>query len=248
MGVKRKPRVGTIRVKRADGFSYDVDIQAPGSAVRFAVGTPDGHGFVWRLWSSVNTTDFYLAVRDRLMGIDSKFSFHASGDWRLQYERSEAQALGVHRVLESWERPMPAAHGAIEVLRIMTPADDVVETGATEPDAGKIIWVEPVPTGSLSVFFLQLVPTGASFSPPSNADLVAALLLADGSTVLLLHSFGTPTHVEEDMFRRLRQLTSENAPPGTPAKYVPRADLTYRSLGFMRAAEGNDIVLTDLLM
>ncbi|MFC4138497.1 MULTISPECIES: hypothetical protein [unclassified Microbacterium] len=143
---------------------------------------------------------------------------------------------------------MPAAHGAIEVLRIMTPADDVVETGATEPDAGKIIWVEPGPTRTLNVFFLQLLPTGASFSPPPNADLVAALQLADGSTVLLLHSIGKPTHIEDDMFRRLRQLTSENPPPGTSAKYVPRSDPTYRSLGFLRAANAHDIVLTDLLM
>ncbi|MBF0673079.1 MAG: hypothetical protein IR160_10905 [Salinibacterium sp.] len=248
MATKSKPPVGAIRVSKADGSSYEVDVQAPAAAVRFAVGTPSGHGFVWRLWSSMHTPDFYLAVRDGRKAIDSKYSFHASGDWRLQYEYSEAQALGVHRVLEKWQRPAPAVHGAIEIVRIMTPADDVVESDPPEPDASKIIWVEPGPKRTLNVFFLQLVPAEASFSPPSDADLVAALQLADESIVLLLHTIGPLTHVEEDMFRRIRQSTTENPPPGAPAKHVPRSDPTYRCLGFLRAAETHDIVLADLLM
>lgn len=216
--------------------------------MRFAVGAPDGHGFVWRLWTSVHTPDLYLAVRDRRHGTDSKYSFHASGDWRLQYEYSEARALGVHRVLDKWQRPAPAEHGAIEVLRIMTPADDVVKTGPPESDAEKIIWITPGPSRSINVVLLRIIPAGASFSPAADADLVAAVLMSDGSFALVLHTIGRMTYVEEDMFHQIRQATSENPPPGTPEGYVPRTDPTYRSQGFMHTDDYGDIVITDLLM
>lgn len=248
VGTKNKQPVGTITVRTADGHSYDVAIQAPGAAIRFSVGSPDAHGMVWRLWSSPHTPDLYLAVRDRFNGGDAKYSFHASGDWRLQYEYSRAQALGIHRVLEAWERPAPGENGAITVARIMLPSVDIVVTGRPEPDAAKIIWVPSGPAGALNVLVLFLVPPGADFAPPSNAPLIAAMHLADGSTVLLVRAVLPMTPIEDDMFQQIRHLAGENPPPGTPVPYTPRSDPEYRCEGYLRAVGTDDLIIADLLM
>ena len=249
MGSKNKAPVGTLTVKQANGDSYDIPIHAPGAAIRFAVGTPDAHGAVRRLWSSPHTTDLYLAIRDQFNGGDTKYSFHASGDWRLQYEYSAAQALGVHRVVDRWERPAPGPHGGILVVRIMVPADDIVATGRQEPDAAKIIWVPSGPASSLNVVTILLIPAGRPFSPPPDAFPIAAMLLADGSLVALLQSVGVVTPVEEHAFALLREQAALNPAPGVPDSPVPRSDPEYRCEGILRSAEGDhDLVIADLLM
>jgi hypothetical protein len=248
VGTKNKPPIGTLRAIREDGSSFTIDILAPGSAVRLSIGTPDAHGMVWRLWTSPNTPDLYLSVRDEFNGGDSKYSFHASGDWRLQYEYARAQALGVNRVLDKWERPAPNASGAIVVARIMLPSDDIVATGKPVADAGKITWIAPGAPHALNVLVVLLVPAGAQFAPPSDAPPVAAMTMSDGSFVVVVHAIGPVTPVEEDMFDKVRQQASLNPPPGTSAEYIPRSDPNYRCEGFLRSVDGDDLVIADLLM
>lgn len=204
---------------------------------------------VRRLWSSPHTTDFYLSVRDRFNGGDTKYSFHASGDWRLQYEHSRAQALGVHRVLDQWEKPAPGPNGGVLVARIMTPSDDIVDTGREEPDADKIIWISPGPPSTINVIVILLIPAGRPFSPPPDAFPISALHLVDGSLVVALRAFGPMTFVEEEAFARLRSLACQNPAPGASVPHVPRSDPEYRCEGIMRSAEGeHDLVIADLLM
>lgn len=240
--------VGTIAVTLADGSSYDVPIQAPGSAIRFSVGTRTAHALIWRLWSSPKTTDVYLSVRDKWNGGDAKYSFHASGDWRLQYEYSKAQELGTHRVLERWTRPAPDSRGAIDVTRILTPSDDVVPNVTAEPDADKVRWILEGQPGTLHILPILLVPSGEPFSPPSDADLVAAMALTDGSLLLLLHAINEMQPFEADIFQRVRVENSKYPPPGSPSDYVPRADPEYRCEVSSRAADSGEHSIWDLLM
>lgn len=249
MSSKNKAPIGALTVTQVDGQSYEVPILPPGAAVRFAVGTPDAHGMVRRLWSSPNTTDFYLSIRDQFNGGDVKYSFHASGDWRLQYEQSKASTLGVHRVIDRWERPAPGPHGGILVARIMVPSDDIVPTGKSEPDAEKIIWVPPGPPSSVNVIVIMLIPVGRPFSPPANAYPIAAMNIADGSLIVVLRAVGPMTIVEEDAFSRLRDQARLNPPPGASSPHIPRSDPEYRCEGIMRSAHGDhDFVIADLLM
>lgn len=250
MATKKKPPVGELTVHSVDGSAYALPIQAPGSAIRFAVGVDGAHGMVWRLWSSTRDTDLYLAIRDGRNGGDAKYSFHASGDWRLQYEYSRAQALGVHRVLEKWDRPPLGANGAIDVARILTPSDDIVQTGRPEPDAGKILWIEPGPPRTLNALKILLIPSLTTFAPPPDMHPIAAMMLVDGSTVIVLRAVVPMTPVEDDLFQKVRDAQGKQLPPGAtePYVYVPRADPEYRCEVYMRAEGTDDLIIVDLLM
>jgi hypothetical protein len=115
---------------------------------------------VWRLWTASTTSDLYLSVRDEWNGGNSKYSFHASGDWRLQYEYAEATKLGVSRIVDRWERPNPSSDGLILVTRILTPSDDIVLNVKAEKDADKIMWIPPAPPGMLNGLAIFMARAG----------------------------------------------------------------------------------------
>lgn len=130
----------------------------------------------------------------------------------------------------------------------MTPSDDIVATKRADADAGKIIWLQPGPPQSLNVLPILLVPPGAMFSPPSDASPFVAMQLADGSLLLVLQALGQMTAVEEDVFHRLRLGAVDNPHPGAAEPYIPRSDPEYRCEAFMRAVDGSDLAIADLLM
>lgn len=227
MSRKSEP-IGTITVNYSDGSSRDVAIQPPGAAIRFALGAAEAHAMIWRMWTGSTTRDIYLSVRDGRNGGNSKYSFHASGDWRLQYEYSEAIKRGVPRVLDRWEQPAVDSDGLIFVTRILTPSDDIVVNVKPEKDAAKIDWITPAPSGMLNGLAILMAPPASQPSLPANAYLVAAMSMADGSLVFVFHSASEIQPHEEDIFARIRQEAARNPPPGSPATYVPRADPEYR--------------------
>lgn len=71
-----------------DGPAHVLPPSSPKAPVRFSVGEPGKRSSVWRLWGTKKTNDLYLASRASA-GI-FKYSFHASGDWRLQGLAHEA--------------------------------------------------------------------------------------------------------------------------------------------------------------
>ncbi|WP_062130650.1 hypothetical protein [Demequina aestuarii] len=220
--------VGTITINQSDGSSREVPIQAPGGAVRFALGDAAAYPSVWRLWSSKTDADLYLATRDERHGTDSKYSFHASGDWRLAYDPAAAAALGVDRVLSQWERPAVNADGLIPVTRILTPSDDIVPRARPYAAAAKVTWLTPAPVGSVNALVIAIARPG-KVTLPADAPLVAALALADRSLALVLHATGPADAITLDMFDQIRRHTHDTVPPpGAPTTYTPRADPEYR--------------------
>lgn len=241
----KKTPIGSLTVSRADGSSYTVPILGPGSVARFSVGAPNAHGLVWRLWSAPNTADLYLAVRTKGAG-DSKWSFHASGDWRLQYEQSRAAELGVDRVLHRWRRPEPGPLGMIEVIRVVVPTDDIVENKVAVPEVSKVEWVPPAQPSRATLLHIFVVPTGSSMHPPSNADVVHAMTLSDGSLVLVLASASDIPADLLGIFKQARDTVIP--PPGVPEDWMPRSDPEYRCVVNAVTANGDEHHIWDLLM
>jgi hypothetical protein len=246
---KEPTPVGTITENHKDGTRREIPIHAPGASVRFSLGNAEAHPFVWRLWTSKSTTDFYLAVRETRHGVDSKYSFHASGDWRLQYERSVAETRGVPRIVSQWRQPDPDEDGTTFVTRILTPTNDIVTRNSPERDATKITWITPAPTGWINAFVFKMTVPGNDVSPPSDAPLIAAMQLPNGALLLVLHASGPSDPVALHAFDHMRREAAKNPPPGSPSAYTPRADPEYRCL--VDAHEGapdGPVSIWDLLM
>ena len=241
--------VGTITISHSDGSCREVPIQAPGGAVRFALGDAVAYPTVWRLWSSKTDADLYLAARDERHGTDSKYSFHASGDWRLAYDPPAAAVRGVDRVLSQWERPAVNEDGLIPVTRILTPSDDIVLRARPYGAAAKVTWLTPAPVGSVNALVVAIARPG-KVNLPADATLVAALALSDRSLALVFHAVGPADAITVDLFDQIRRDTHVTSPPpGAPEIYTPRADPEYRCHADVRegAPDGPSLIF-DLMM
>jgi hypothetical protein len=130
--------------------------------VRFAVGDPDGpQSPVWRLWTSRNTSDVFLAART--IADQAKVTFHESGRWRKAFTEKYAGGPnpyvkpGEDRATAKWWRPPEVAPGITRGFFIMVPTSELTSpkvTFASKPDT---VWVPPAPTGRatcLTLFFI----------------------------------------------------------------------------------------------
>ncbi|WP_051027712.1 hypothetical protein [Nocardia higoensis] len=118
-------------------------------AMRLAVGEPGFQSGVWRVWSSRNSSDVYIAARN-LTSIQ-KWSLHESGDWRYQWcSHSIVEEFGggsSDRILDRWERPDEIGRtGWTRGFSIYIRRDDVVEF-PTAADQGDVCWIPLPPEG-----------------------------------------------------------------------------------------------------
>ncbi|MCE0764769.1 hypothetical protein LWC35_17910 [Pseudonocardia kujensis] len=130
----------------ADASAGEVD---PGGGFRFAIGSASGpHSTVYRIWSSKNSSDFYLTAVP--LGRTQKISLHESGQWSHSFLSEVAMQYvqrNADRHLERWERPNPAIPGFTRVYSITVPRTELRLTTQDlsdvrwSPDPGHGYWV-----------------------------------------------------------------------------------------------------------
>ena len=212
------------------------DVQPPGDLWRFSVGLPEAHGATWALTCARHTNDVYLSTREHGGG-DSKWSFHQSGDWRLQYSRPKAQELGVSRVLSQWNRPSPDAFGYIEIIRILLPTDDIVP-GATElTRLSKVEWIAPAPAGKMTAILICVVAPGFQVPLPMDLTPLRLVALQDGSIVMVFRAEAEIAGYEP-LFQRARQDILQMPVPGGDSWAATRTDPNARGMVNATSSEG----------
>jgi len=122
------------------------------SALRFAVGTPDGpRSSTWRVWVGDDGSAF---VSTRTLGGNLRVSLHASGRWRIAFaDPSTPPRIGGpagHRAFDTF-RPGPeikpgVRHGVMVVIPWLAVG---LPPGAT-PDARGIYWLPPPAEGQVT--------------------------------------------------------------------------------------------------
>ncbi|WP_404433899.1 hypothetical protein LG299_05165 [Microbacterium lacus] len=195
--------------------ALEFEVQAPGDLWRFSVGSPEAHGATWALTCARRTNDVCLSTREHGGG-DSKWSFHQSGDWRMQYSRAKAEELGVSRVIRQWDRPSPDGLGYTEMIRILLPTDDIV-SGATElTRLSKVEWIAPAPGGMVTVILICVIAPGAQVPLPSDLTPLRLIALHDGAIVMVFRAEADIAGYAP-LFERCRNdILSVPAPGGGP--------------------------------
>ena len=162
------------------------------AVVRFAVGKSDDlQSPVWRLWTSGNGSDVYLAART--IADQAKVSFHESRKWRLAFTEKYASGPnpyvqpGEDRATSKWQRPPEVAPGITRAFVIMVPASELTSPKvafASKPDT---VWVPPAPSGlatCLTIFFIT--PAADIGRISSFAQSVGRIRLRNGESVWVL--------------------------------------------------------------
>jgi len=131
-------------------------------AIRFAVGSPEGpQSPEWRLWSSRNTSDVFLAART--IAGQAKVTFHESGRWRLAFTEEYASdpnpyvQPGEDRATAKWRRPPEVAPGITRAFFIMVPASELTSPKVESKSHPDTVWVSPAPSGlatCLTIYFI----------------------------------------------------------------------------------------------
>lgn len=108
--------------------------QPPGGTVRFAVVDSAGYRSAdWRVWTSRNHDDVYLAPRLAAGWI--KVSLHASGSWQHGFIAGEAtqqhRPAGSSRHFAIWGQPSQLVPGWTRAARIVVPASELQPRSAS---------------------------------------------------------------------------------------------------------------------
>lgn len=160
------------------------------NTLRFMVGEPGHRASVWRLWAGRNTDDVYLGDRQSIRY--AKFSFHQSGDWRLQYtseDRHEvltpqvSEPVEGDRIIRRWAEPPPRPNGWVHAASISTSSRDVVDVPRDLQGDDSTIRIEAPPPGWSAEFMVFLV------TPDLAAIDLGQFLSGKGSMVAILGGF-----------------------------------------------------------
>jgi hypothetical protein len=166
--------------------------QSPGGVVRFAVGTPTGRrSSIYRLWTSKNSVDAYLAVR--VVAGTQKISFHMkTGSWSHSFVSAEKArpyvgASGT-RHIDIWRRPPDFAPGVTRAYTIIVPGTELRDPPREMPgDGGNVVYVPPPVTGGMIHFDLLLAsPDSPTRIVCDEGVLVARLQLVDRGALALI--------------------------------------------------------------
>jgi hypothetical protein len=165
---------------------------APGGVVRFAVGAPGRRSNIYRLWTSKNNADAYLAAR--AVAGTQKISFHmGSGSWSRSFVSAEkAQQYvgeGATRHIDIWPRPPDFAPGVTRAYTIIVPGTELRDPYREMPgDDGNVVYAPPPVPGGMVCFDLLHATPGSSTRIvwEEGMLLVARLQLVDGGALALI--------------------------------------------------------------
>lgn len=208
---------------------YPVPVLGKKGALRFAAGEPGYRATIWRLWSTANTDDVYLASRQSAG--EFKVSLHQSGDWRLQaidLSKDNDTHFGnldpeQGRVLHRWSRPAPDEAGWTRAVSIHVPSEHISEVPRDAVRCTDVRWIKAPPAGRTLLFEVVLVPVEAEqvvvrafdLAPADFAAVVDVGRLAGGDIAMVL-AFTEPTpsgHLAEiDNHLRERGASGASAP------------------------------------
>lgn len=157
----------------------------PGEPIRFAVGSVNGaRSSTWRIWTSRNAPDVYLAVRN--IAGQQKVSLHASGSWSHSFvsddKAARFRAPGASRHMELWQRPPAFSPGWTHAYSIQVPWTELRTSRLRE--RGDVVFVPSPGPGHWTVIEVVLVAAESnSVVTFEDTFFVASLELVDRSEV-----------------------------------------------------------------
>jgi hypothetical protein len=179
----------TLTLTDSKGNVVSEVLPGPGGTIRFAIGEPDCHSGVWRIFAPANKSDVYIGIRT-ILG-SQKWSLHESGDWRHQWvteERAEEFTGNADRIIDRWQQPPEVGTtGWTRGFAIRVRHQDLVSVRDDEPGIPvDTLWL-PSP-GEGRAGLVQVV-----IARPDQIEVTlhgmipfAGFTLADGRVVLLI--------------------------------------------------------------
>jgi hypothetical protein len=174
-------------------LSNDVTLrlaEAKGSAIRWAVGSPDGtRSATWRFWGN-RKGDFYLAVRS--LGNVLKTSLHRDGRCHTGLTNEHANYPRISDNLKGtrhWDRWALRDEPLIRAIQIVVPGSELRSFDSEEAD--QMVWL-PLPiAGSQSVVTVYVAKrsnTQLPWNAPAGAVEPLALLATPLRSAWLIHT------------------------------------------------------------
>lgn len=184
-------------VQLADGSTERVDISGPGGVERVAVGEPGRRASVWRIWANKGSSDLYVAVRN-IAGVQ-KYSFHESGDWRLQWATLEAATRWTgrdDRRVDQWRRPDKDPNGWTVALTIWVPHGELGTVDGDDRLGKNVTFVPEAERGDVTAMRIIVAKAGGGIAELKRTVPIGGFMLANGEIVLILAA-GRPMSAEQ---------------------------------------------------
>lgn len=174
-------------IQLADGSTERIDLSGPGGVERVAVGEPGRRGSVWRIWANRGSSDLYVAVRN-IAGVQ-KYSFHESGDWRLQWTTPEVATRWTgddDRRVDQWRRPDEDPKGWTVALTIWVPHGELGTIGGDDPLSKSTTFVPEARRGEVTAIRIVVAKAGGGIAELKRTVPIGGFTLANGEVVLIL--------------------------------------------------------------
>lgn len=191
-----------------------VELLGPGGAIRFGIGSARcAKSSIWRVWANRNSSDVYIAPRH--LGKIVKVSLHESGDWRLQWIKSELATaytnVGI-RCIDQWECSARSIAGWRSSYTIWVPPTFEALDEGKEPLDKPVKWVDCPPPDSVTAFTIALVTPdqGALWIDPTVLpELLGGFFLPNKQAVVVFATRERMTQGQLDWLLRHQAEVSE---------------------------------------
>jgi hypothetical protein len=183
-------------IRTASG-TQTTQVDRAGGRVRFVIGTPDAHALAWSVFAEAKERDLYLTVRTRAQ--KSKWSFHDSGDWRLQHVDLHVAATGAERIVDQWSRPSPDENGVVPVVTINTPTSALTLSEAVKKTP---VWVSACDASEIIYVHIAILTRPDVVLPAASEErIIGAIPLADQTLAVVVAGTRHPTTNEIEQIR-----------------------------------------------
>jgi hypothetical protein len=165
------------------------DAVVPGGTARIAV--VDGTGLRsadWRVWTSKNSDDVYLAAR--LAAGEIKVSLHQSGSWQHGFTSDQAAqghlSPGSSRHFAIWKRPAEAVSGWTLAVRILVPVSELQARSASRTASRPVLEAQVSPDHDAVVVEVWLESHRSSGLQLDESRMLAQLRQSGGGNVWVI--------------------------------------------------------------